>query len=146
MLSLRTYRATHIVPISVLKSQSSIIKQTSRDNPFTSRCGGIVRCREWRIFFTTWVAEFKPTVGSSTGQFANVIDGSIIVTAVSDSFIPSVSTDIPYSWSGPPGWLQFVPEPSSAILLASAFVGMWSCSGSSRCPETQAERSALKVD
>jgi|GEM_PF-4727075 len=78
-------------------------------------------------FFSTWIAEFTPVVGSSTGQFANVIDGSILVTAITDPFTLADPTNVPYSWSGPPGWLKFIPEPSSAILLTFACLGFAGC-------------------
>jgi hypothetical protein len=56
-------------------------------------------------FTTVWVAEFTPAPGS-TGRFANVVDGSFIMTAVSAPFTLEDPFDVAYSWSGD-GWLEF---------------------------------------
>lgn len=74
------------------------------------------------LAFGTFVAEFNPVLGSGTGQFADVIGGSFIMTAITEAFalVPGPAPgneDVAYTWSSDEGYLMFVPEPSSLALL-----------------------------
>ncbi len=56
-------------------------------------------------FITVWVAEFTPASGS-TGRFERVVDGSFVMTAISDPFLLEAPFLVGYSWSGS-GWIAF---------------------------------------
>jgi hypothetical protein len=58
------------------------------------------------LFMTVWVAEFTPAAEGSTGRFASVVDGSFIMTAVTEPFSLEAPFDVAYSWSGS-GWIAF---------------------------------------
>jgi hypothetical protein len=57
-------------------------------------------------FVAVFVAEFNPVPELCTGRFASVIDGSFIMTAVTDPFVLGSSDPAGYSWSGE-GWIEF---------------------------------------
>jgi hypothetical protein len=50
--------------------------------------------------FAVWVAEFNPVPALCTGRFANVTDGSFIMTAVTEPFVLGAFDPVGYSWSG----------------------------------------------
>jgi hypothetical protein len=53
-------------------------------------------------FTAVFVAEFNPVPADSTGRFANVTGGSLIMTAISEPFFITGPTTTPfaYTWSG----------------------------------------------
>jgi hypothetical protein len=58
-----------------------------------------------------FIAEFNPVPELCTGRFANVIDGSLIMVAVTEPFVPQLDQDgftppFNYAWEGD-GWLEF---------------------------------------
>ncbi|MEW4570572.1 hypothetical protein AB1L88_22140 [Tautonia sp. JC769] len=57
------------------------------------------------LFITVWFAEFTPTSGS-TGRFAQVVDGSFFMTAITAPFSLESPVMVDYSWSGS-GWIEF---------------------------------------
>ena len=77
------------------------------------------------LFDTTWVADFTPVIGQSTGVFADVIGGSFTVTAETDNFMMG-QVPVNYTWGGS-GTLQFIPEPSSAIFLLAGGLMIVNC-------------------
>lgn len=85
---------------------------------FESRDGSILACtydgiarliptdpKNPLLIKTRWEAEFKPIPTLCTGRFANVSDGSLMMTALTDP-IEINAEDIPVSWSGS-GYLQY---------------------------------------
>jgi hypothetical protein len=51
-------------------------------------------------FVAVFVAEFTPVLDLCTGRFAKVIDGSFIMTAVTDPFVLGSTDPTGYTWSG----------------------------------------------
>ena len=60
------------------------------------------------VFITKWTATFTPDLALCTGRFANVVDGSVVVVAISDPF-EFGEPNVPYAWSGE-GWLEFAKK------------------------------------
>lgn len=58
------------------------------------------------MVFTVWVAEFNPVPELCTGRFADVVDGSFIMTAMSEPFVLGAHDPVGYTWSGE-GWIEF---------------------------------------
>jgi hypothetical protein len=60
------------------------------------------------LFDSMWVADFTPVPEACTGRFADVIDGSFTMTAITEPFFPT-QTDVSYTWSGE-GWIEFAND------------------------------------
>ncbi len=56
-------------------------------------------------FVAVFVAEFNPIPELCTGRFADVVDGSFLMVAVTDPFEPG-ELNVGYTWQGK-GWLEF---------------------------------------
>ncbi|MFO0912528.1 MAG: hypothetical protein U0795_06210 [Pirellulales bacterium] len=70
------------------------------------------------LITTRWVADFKPIVGSGTGQFEQVTGGSFRMTAETDAFSPESNANVAYRTAGT-GSLLLVPEPAVALGLTA---------------------------
>jgi hypothetical protein len=57
-------------------------------------------------FVAVWVAEFNPIPELCTGRFANVVDGSFIMVAVTEPFVLGSTDPVGYEWEGK-GWIEF---------------------------------------
>lgn len=55
--------------------------------------------------FAVFVAEFKPVAALCTGRFKNVVDGSFVMTAMTEAFVPG-DLSIGYTWGGK-GTIEF---------------------------------------
>jgi hypothetical protein len=58
------------------------------------------------LVVAVWVAEFNPVPAMSTGRFKNVIDGSFMMTAVTEPFVLGAKVPVDYTWEGE-GWIEF---------------------------------------
>ncbi len=61
--------------------------------------------------YVVFIAEFNPIPSRSTGRFKDVVDGSFIMIAVTEAFVPVIDEDgytapFRYTWEGE-GWIEF---------------------------------------
>ena len=61
--------------------------------------------------YVVFVAEFNPIPSECTGRFKNVVDGSFVMTAVSEPVAPTIDENgftpsFRYTWDGS-GWLKY---------------------------------------